>query len=147
MKPKTTIPLLIPGGQHVEYPADTVVALKPKQRQVITIGPLGEIFGMDHKKKGLRLQQFGKAQVQRVTLIEWSETQQRWFIQWAGSRELWKSHTFESSGVDPAKFNGVRCEQQVAEGVEPLILFVDYEDAVAAEVAVIQALQLLTGSV
>ncbi len=110
--------------------------------QVITIAPDGSLVGLDHKKKGLDLRQFGRAEIKRVTLIEWSETQQQWFIRWDESRVLWKAREFVEAGVEFTAFNGVACAHQLEEGVEPLILFNDYDDAVAAEVAVIQALQL-----
>lgn len=111
-------------------------------KQVITILPDGRMQGLDHKRKGLDLRQFGKAKTERVTLIEWEETRQRWFIVWTDRvyfpPQNWTRQTFADAGVStdpwPVQFDSLAMDETV--------FFVDYEDAVAAEVAVIQAMQL-----
>jgi hypothetical protein len=110
-------------------------------KQIITIDPLGDMRGMDHKRKGLDLRQFGKAKTQRATLIEFDEGFQMWRISWSEDVsfpvQTWTSETFMDCEVQWGAFNGISM-------VEPydIIFFTDYEDAVAAEVAVIQAMQL-----
>jgi hypothetical protein len=110
--------------------------------QVITIRPDGSIIGLDHKKKGLDLRQFGKANIRRVTLIEWHEHYQLWMISWTEEvcfpSETWMSTLFEDAGINWSDHNGLGIDQ----GGESLILFSDYDDAVGAEVAVVQAMQL-----
>lgn len=110
-------------------------------KQVITIDPEGNMMGLDHKRKGLDLRQFGKAKTHRATLIKFDEDFQMWRISWSEDVEfpaqLWTSETFMSCEVRWGAFNGISM-------LEPydVIFFQDYEDAVAAEVAVIQAMQL-----
>lgn len=109
-------------------------------QQVITIRPDGSVFGLDHKRRGLQLRELGRAETTRVTLIEWSEKEQAWFIQWTQFSEgqstggRWTYQRFHSAMVNYSQFNGTL----LWDGV---VYFHDYEDAVAAEVAVVQALQ------
>jgi hypothetical protein len=109
-------------------------------KQVITIKPDGSVFGLDHKRKGLSLRTLGRADTTRVTLIEWSEREQAWFIQWTefpaaqGAGRRWTYQTFNGALVNYSEFNGTPLWGGV-------VYFYDYEDANAAEVAVIQALQ------
>lgn len=107
-------------------------------RQVITIGPDGSIHGLCHKRgQGLDLRKLGKADIERITLIEWDADRQAWFIRWAsGSMAEWHPQDFRSAGVSFAEFNGSEG------GADAPVLFDEYEDAVAAEVAVYQQLQI-----
>ena len=97
------------------------------------------------------LRQFGKAQITRVTLIEWDEKMQAWFIRWHENPNVdrakwgssWAVAVFNSAGVLFGKFNG-RADMTIPEDkrfASP-IYFDDYDDAVKAEVAVIQSLQV-----
>ena len=114
--------------------------------QIITIGPDGSLVGLDHKRKGLDLRQFGKADIQRATLIQWDGvTNQNWFIRWVVDGEAvdlpWSQcEEFGSVGLDCRDFGG--CFVPIGGSHYPTAFFKDYEDAVAAEVAVIQARQL-----
>jgi hypothetical protein len=119
----------------------TVRKVNSQVTQVITITPSGELQGLDHKRKGLDLRAFGKAKTRRATLIEWEDALQMWFITWATDKEMpskvWDSALFMSCGVRWGDYHGVSM-------LDPhdVIFFDDYEDAVDAEVAVIQAMQL-----
>ena len=110
-------------------------------KQVITISTDGSISGLDHKRKGLDLREFGRAKTQRATLIEWQEHFQKWFIVWTDEMNIadkvWDSALFLDCEVQWESYNG-----QSMPYLYDVILFADYEDAVAAEVAVIQSMQL-----
>jgi hypothetical protein len=120
--------------------------------QVITIRPDGGIFGLQHKRgQGLDLRKLGHAEIKRATLVEWDGNKQAWFIRWCSEDALldglsWDFETFQEAEVDYTAFGG----NAIPESEDDLfcvfgdvvIYFPDYEDAVAAEVAVIQALQV-----
>lgn len=112
-------------------------------QQVITIHPDGSIFGLQHKRgQGLDLRQFGEAEIKRETLIEWCQPIQKWYIRWADSAGgVWSEDTFSNSDVDPEDFGGSLRRESLL-GDDSTLYFADYEDAVAAEIAVIQSLQL-----
>jgi hypothetical protein len=120
------------------------------QRQVITVNPDGSIFGLQHKRgQGVDLRKLGHAKVKRETLIEWDEARQAWTIRWTtperdewGQLE-WDHGTFRRAGVDHRAHGGFVYPSTVPDAhAEWAVFFDDYEDAVAAEVAVIQALQV-----
>lgn len=107
-------------------------------RQVITIAPDGSIHSLQHKRgQGLDLKQFGKARIKRATLITHNEDRQQWFIHWPDSESgFWSPEVFEEAQVPFAEFNGVRASDDAP------VFFDEYEDAVKAEIAVIQSKQL-----
>jgi hypothetical protein len=112
-------------------------------KQLIIVDPTGALRGLDHKRRGVDLRQFGRAEIERATLIEWDSQRQGWYIKWCsgGKDNVWGvDHLL---ALDPDKFD------EVARGVTffhpTMVLFKDYEDAIAAEVAIIQQLQK-TGS-
>lgn len=119
-------------------------------RQVITIGPDGSIHGLCHKRgQGLDLRKLGKADIERITLIEWDAERQAWYIRWttperdADEQLEWDCETFRRSGVTPQDHGGFVHPGAVPDGhAEWTVFFIDYEDAVAAEVAVYQQLQI-----
>jgi hypothetical protein len=118
-------------------------------KQVITIDPAGGIHGMEHKKgQGVNLRQFGKANVKRATLIEWDEAAQAWAIKdfTPGTSTTdpttgppWTGNVFKEARVDPIQW-AVRLPEGVANADRwnAPVLFDDYEEAVQAEVQVIQ---------
>jgi hypothetical protein len=118
--------------------------------QVITIRPDGGIFGLQHKRgQGLDLRKLGHAEVRRETLIEWETDRQAWFIKWTepardeDGQAVWDSDTFHAAKVNHRDFTGfVHPFPSPDSYPEWCVFFNDYEDAVAAEVAVIQALQV-----
>lgn len=105
--------------------------------QIITIAPDGSVSGLDHKKKGVDLRKLGKAKIRRATLIEWDERKQAWFIRWEGREDNreWTLPLFLNCHLLCSSFNG---QAYHSSGV---VYFEEYEDAVKAEVAVIQSLQ------
>jgi hypothetical protein len=114
-------------------------------KQLITIAPDGSISGLQMKRgRGLDLRVLGPAAIVRSTEIEWDEGHQKWFVRFLqGKRE----HTVLV--VDdlrtynlPAHVETVG-RAKLAGGWmwDYALLFADYEDAVAAEVAVIQAMR------
>jgi hypothetical protein len=112
--------------------------------QIISIAPDGTIYGLDFKAKGVSLRDFGKTQIERVTSIEWDDNKQRWFIQWTCERHIeernrttWTIHEFLDAKTDHVLLRG---EKRETDSNCP-ITFVEYEDANAAEVAVIQSLR------
>lgn len=112
-------------------------------QQVITILPDGSLFGLQHKQgQGVDLRQFGKADIKRATLIEWEANIQKWYIRWADSEQgIWSEDTFSNADVDPEDFGGSLRRDSLL-GDDSSLYFAEYEDAVAAEIAVIQSLQL-----
>jgi len=109
------------------------------KEQVITIGQDGSMLGLDHKRKGVKMQEFGQAETQRVTLIEWDAVKQEWFIKWYGRKadKAWAVHEFASVGLDYRSLEG-----RTHGGTQAVVYFKEYEDAVEAEVVVIQSKQL-----
>jgi len=123
------------------------------KEQIISIAPDGTIYGLDFKSKGVSLRDFGECEIERVTSIEWNAERQKWFIKWTCARHIvdrdeeviWTDKTFSDAGfIDVTEFDGnidhdESCERMAEHDV---IFFEHYEDANAAEVAVIQSLRL-----
>jgi hypothetical protein len=116
--------------------------------QVITVRPDGSIFGLQHKRgQGIDLRQFGHAEVKRATIIEWDQHKQEWFIRWVSEDALldglsWDYDTFKNAQVNYEDFQGQAVAELSDDEGDFVVYFQDYEDAVAAEVAVIQAMQV-----
>lgn len=120
--------------------------------QIISIASDGTIYGLDFKAKGVSLRDFGDAQIERVTSIEWNTERQKWFIVWSLDRhadarheDAWTDKTFEDAGFnDVTDFDGNFDHDDCCENYAntPVVFFERYEDANAAEVAVIQSLRL-----
>jgi len=110
--------------------------------QVISVAPDGTVSGLQRKPgQGLDLRQFGKADIQRASLIEWAEDVQAWFIdvlQDAGRGPVSYRRWIEAVGtVEPEGFVGA------ANYVDDRpMLFAEYDDAVKAEIAYLDALRL-----
>lgn len=111
-------------------------------RQVITITPDGQVSGLQRKPgQGIDLRTFGHAKIERVSEIEFVEALQRWRISvlrgpFAGrvvTSGLWIEQTgdvFSPAGAD------------LAPRAQDALLFVDYDDAVKAEIAFLDAARL-----
>lgn len=115
-------------------------------KQVITIEPGGAMSGLQRKpNQGIDLRQFGRADIQRASLIEWDEAEQAWFInilQNAGKGVVTGDHLV-SAGVflsDAVPTTRYRFSTQVGVGV--VALFDEYDDAVKVEIAYLDALRL-----
>lgn len=106
-------------------------------QQVITIGADGSVSGLQRKKgQGLDLRQLGDAKIERVSEIKFEEANQKWFVlPVSGAFEghaltdrLWNKYC---APLDPkADFIGER---------DGVLYFEDYDDAVKAEVAFLDA--------
>lgn len=123
------------------------------KEQIISIAPDGTIYGLDFKSKGVSLRDFGKAQIERITSIEWSDERQAWFVAWVHDRHeidnkaVWRFDLFQIAEVDATSFGGfwhseANDEDVFASDLDPVTYFDSYESANAAEVAVIQSLRL-----
>lgn len=118
--------------------------------QVISIAPDGSILSLQHKRgQGIDLRPLGRASIERITLIEWSEEKQAWFIEWTDpsrgvdGQAKWDAETFEAAKLRAGDLGGFyHPSAEPDEYPEWCVFFEDYEDANAAEVAVVQALQL-----
>lgn len=112
-------------------------------KQIITVGPDGSLFGLDHKRKGVSLRALGKATTKRATLVEWSEDHQLWFVRWEGQRsnDVWTNSTLRDAGVHECEADVFLVDEGIQPSGEPIAFWNDYEDAVTTEVAVIQSLQ------
>lgn len=127
--------------------------------QVITIKPDGSVHSLKAKRGGLDLRTFGKADINRATVIEFDSERQKHYIQWTNGRfgnSFWnlsdiRGHLETAGGAGDGlgavdwKFRVGRDRWVRATTEERnrygLAFFEDYEDAVLVEVAVIQALQ------
>lgn len=118
--------------------------------QVISIAPDGSIHGLRPKKgKGIDLRQFGRADTQRVTTIEFDPETQRYYIEWtqhgekvSGFSGKWDGNLFKHARVDPTQWPVFLNENDPnAERWSSPLYFDEYEDANAAEVEVFTALQ------
>lgn len=134
---------------------------------LITVSPDGSVSGLQMKRgKGVDLRTLGIARIERVTLIEWEPQYQKWFIRTVESDRSWTISTIRESfpfhpssdsicwrwwdrwlGVElvwPDK-GFIRIHGLPINKRDSVLYFDDYEDAVAVEVAVIQA-RVLAGS-
>ncbi len=103
-------------------------------RQLITVRPDGSLFGLQHKKgKGVDLTKLGRASVKRVTMIEWDEDVQQWYIRWIDSDDPWTVR-FMLDSLLPDK------DKQNPLAGNWTAYFEDYDLAVKAEVDVVQSL-------
>lgn len=117
--------------------------------QVITIQPFGIMSGLQRKPgQGLDLRRFGKADIQRASLIEWDADKQAWFIdvlQDAGRGKLtfvkW-ANAVAKGGISAAEvlLNQIT-RNWFSPGGEPLF-FAEYDEAVKVEIAYLDALRL-----
>lgn len=115
-------------------------------KQVITIDPNGQMSGLQRKPgQGVDLTKFGAAQVVRVSEIEWDETAQKWTI-----RPL-----TTGTAIDGELVSYRQLILALRDGYEALAGLVDdagvldqparfdgYDQAVAAEIAYLDALRL-----
>ena len=118
-------------------------------KQLITIGASGQIVGLQMKKgSGLDLRKLGPASIVRSTEIEWDKNEQKWFVHFLNGQRTDTVLTrtdFHEYAVPPihqtvgeAKLNGWKWQDAM--------LYSDYEDAVTAEVAAIQAMRKRHGT-
>lgn len=109
--------------------------------QVITIDENGVIEGLMHKRgTAVDLRLFGEAAIERVSLVEFDETKQKFFVRFLKGALAGRilSHPLYAMATGVA---------QSFKAKEYTMLFDDYEDAVAAEVTVLNGLQRLESPV
>lgn len=104
-----------------------------EQEQVITIHQDGSISGLQ-RKDGLDLRQFGKCKISRASEIVWTEDKQLWRVQFMnGPIKFLTTKIFLEAG----------CKE--AEGItlgQGFVYFKEYDDAVKAEIQVLDYLRL-----
>lgn len=124
-------------------------------QQVITIAKDGTISGLQHKKgKGIDLRQFGHAEIERASEIEWNEVAQcwhvvplsenvvRWMLGRSDTRATMKlSHWTRTVGTAAPEGSCPVPMMPRPAGNDCWLGFDDYEDAVKAEVAFLNALR------
>src|SRR6267378_7051369 len=108
--------------------------------QLVTIDKRGGVRGLDHKRKGLNLAQFGIAEKERVSDVRWSKKYQRWFIRFLNIRCEFSNYSVDfyimwKAGVMPMDLPDLTYSKMGA------LLFVNYENAVRSEVIILQGLQ------
>ncbi len=123
--------------------------------QVVTITPDGGISGLQRKKdKGLDLRKLGHVEIERASEITWSENNQLWLVRVLNERAArWMTkppgHSFilkishwcsVVSAVYPKGWDLVAVKPY-SHG-DSWLGFDDYDDAVAAEVAFLDALRV-----
>lgn len=106
-------------------------------RQVIVVTQNGGLHGLEHKGRCIDLKKFGKALVERITLIEWDSDVAGWYIKWCNPMlgSLWSLK--ELSDIQSLHTATLKIPVDRSAPV----YFHRYEDAVNAEVEVIQRLQ------
>lgn len=109
--------------------------------QVITIHPDGLASGLQRKRdKGLDLRTLGAVMITRVSLIEWDDNQQAWFISFvAGPRKgtEWNMEALQDM-VDKATVAGVALSGAgFSNTASQRLYFEDYDEAVSVEIAVL----------
>jgi hypothetical protein len=102
---------------------------------VISIDENGELQSLMHKKgMGIDLREFGDAEIERVSLVEFDNTEKKFFVRFLkgplADRVLTYPLYAAATGT-PVKFLNS----------QPVMFFDDYEDGVAAEVRVLDALR------
>lgn len=123
-------------------------------QQLITIMPDGKMVGLQFKKgRGLDLKGFGPAQIERSSLIEWDEDAQAWFVRLlkVGEDGLVLTWDYIATVFTRAEFFAKR-QGWLLDGTfgdmndeKDRLLFTEYDDAVRAEIDVIQTLRMAEG--
>lgn len=116
------------------------VANPTRRAQIISIDAAGCMSGLQVKRgAGLDLRQFGRAQIERVSLVTWDESEQAWYVDILKAPEefrgvLTTSNWFRAGVCQAGRGSTVR-----GDGA---LLFAEYEDGVAAEIAYLDALRV-----
>lgn len=98
-------------------------------KQVVTVDPVGVVSGLQVKPgRGLDLRFLGRANISRVSEIEWNQNAQKWQI-----RILLGPYAGKLITDKMARKPG---------GLSEPALFAEYDSAVDTEVAVLNALRL-----
>ena len=99
-------------------------------QQVITISADGSLSGLQRKKgQGVDLRSFGKAEIRRVSEIQWDEQEQRWAISAHLDGSAWVTLTRGIYGAYGVLLPTVQFRE-----TDGALLFPDYDDAVSEEI-------------
>jgi hypothetical protein len=118
-------------------------------KQVITIGPGGEISGLQRKPgQGLDLRTFGDSIIRRASDIRFDDSHQLWFVQVLQPVAVeWLERRTGDSRVTMGMFMELSLrEPKGLSRIAPpagTLYFSNYDDAVAAEVTFLDALRLI----
>ena len=121
--------------------------------QVITIGADGSMAGLQRKPgQGISLLQFGHAKVERASEIVWDDMAQRWQVSifsgdhyTANGLQLTGTTLTDRMWLAGARLNPNTLTQlggEAGESPDHPVLFLDYDAAVRAEIAYLDALRL-----
>lgn len=115
-------------------------------QQVITVQPDGTMSGLQRKKgQGLDLRQFGHANIERVSEISWDVRRQRWYVEVLGHHSfsgVLTAQCFHAAGVEVPETTCAEDVSVFSDAPCELLTFEDYDDAVKAEVAYLDALRV-----
>lgn len=106
--------------------------------QTIDIGPCGEMTSLQFKGRGVDLREFGKAEIVRSSLIEWDSDRQAWYVKFLRGRMadqcllVGDFHTLKLP---------TRLMCNAGEPPQNKAYFLEYEEAVFAEVEAIQKMR------
>jgi hypothetical protein len=97
--------------------------------QVITIQKNGTISGLERKQgQGVDIKQFGEAEVLRSSEVLWDSPKRAWYVSWLNRKEVLGEY------LTTAQLYRVAGECISGDGIA---LFTTYEDAVEAEIKVL----------
>lgn len=117
-------------------------------KQVITITPAGAVSGLQVKKgKGFDLKSLGHANIERVSEILWHERTQRWIIKLLDPAPMMYRGRLSLQVLEHAGFplpdTATTAEVGIFDDIKrTLVLFEDYDDAVATEIAFLNSLRV-----
>lgn len=117
--------------------------------QVITLNQLGEMEGLQNRD-GVDLREFGKAEIERASEVQWSNEDQAWYVEFKNrTAEKLLSHTQTSKllknmlheaanalKIDLNHFGELKFQD------DSTILFQNYEDGVRGEIAALNYYRL-----
>lgn len=113
---------------------DATPVAKDAPKQVISISPEGVMQSLRRKKgQGLDLRQFGTAEVKRVSEIIFDDAAQKFYVQFLEGALAGRKLTY-------TLYTAVTEKTTRFINSQPVMLFDEYEDAVAAEVEVLDTM-------
>lgn len=114
--------------------------------QLISILPDGSMVGLQMKPgKGVDLRQFGKADIERSSLIEWDAEEQGWYVLILNYRH--PDGRVAAVVLDRDLFNELTIlpRHRTVRESDNAMIYDEYDDAVLCEIEAVQSLRLLRG--
>ena len=100
-------------------------------KQVVTIEPGGRVSGLQVKPgKGFDLRTLGDAKIERASEVLWDQDKQQWYVEIRKGRYTGKVITWPMMSAVSGQLASYLAS-------EPTAYFAEYDDAVAAEIAVL----------